>query len=358
MTQRSMRRAIGLMSGTSMDGIDAALLETNGEMIRLFGPHLMVPYRDELKQRIRSVLGGKGPVEEVERDVTLAHAEAVELLVQQTGPVDVIGFHGQTILHEPDKGRTWQIGDGALLAEKTGTDVVFDFRSNDVAHGGEGAPLAPVLHQALARNLGRRPVAVLNLGGVGNVTWIGEGDAMLAFDTGPANALVDDWVAQKTGDPYDRNGTLAVAGKVNEALIDAQLDNPWFAEMPPKSLDRYDFRGNFVAGLNPADGAATLTSFSAACVARAARHLPEPPEIWLVCGGGRHNRFLMSELRRRLNADVQPCEAVRWQGDVLEAQAFAYMAVRHLEGLPISFPGTTGVSQPLTGGRLAVSRKA
>ncbi|MEQ9327875.1 MAG: anhydro-N-acetylmuramic acid kinase [Rhodospirillales bacterium] len=357
MTQRSMRRAIGLMSGTSMDGIDAALIETNGELIRLYGPSLTVPYRDEMKKRIRSVLGGKGDVAAVERDLTLAHAEAVALLVAQTGPVDVIGFHGQTILHDPDNARTWQIGDGDLLARETGIDVVFDFRSADVAAGGQGAPLAPVLHRALARNVEARPLAVLNLGGVGNVTWIGGGDGLLAFDTGPANALVDDWVEKMTGAGFDKDGALARSGSVDEKRIERALDNPWFDRMPPKSLDRYDFNGDFVEGLSAADGAATLTAFSAACVARALEHLPEPPELWLVCGGGRHNRFLMAELRRRLDADVRACESVRWQGDALEAQAFAFMAVRSLEGLPISFPGTTGIAEPLAGGRLALAPK-
>jgi anhydro-N-acetylmuramic acid kinase len=353
-----MRRAIGLMSGTSMDGIDAALIETNGEMIRLYGPSLTIPYREEMKKRIRAVLGGKGDVTGVERDLTLAHAEAVALLVAQTGPVDVIGFHGQTILHDPDNARTWQIGDGELLARETGTDVVFDFRSADVAAGGQGAPLAPVLHRALARNVEARPLAVLNLGGVGNVTWIGGGDGLLAFDTGPANALVDDWVEAMTGEGFDKDGALARQGKVHEDRIERALDNPWFDLMPPKSLDRYGFNGDFAAGLSAEDGAATLTAFSAACVARALEHLPEPPELWLACGGGRHNRFLMAELRRRLDADVRPCETVRWQGDALEAQAFAFMAVRTLEGLPISFPGTTGVAAPMTGGRVAAASGA
>lgn len=358
MTQRPMRRAIGLMSGTSMDGIDAALVETNGEMIRMYGPHLTVPYKRSMQDRIRSVLGGKGDVDGVTRDLTLAHAEAVALLVEQTGPVDVIGFHGQTILHEPEKGRTLQIGDGALLARETGTDVVFDFRSADVAAGGEGAPLAPVLHQALARSIGERPLAVLNMGGVGNVTWIGEGTAMLAFDTGPSNALVDDWMLEHTGKAFDEDGAVARKGRVHEDLVSQACDMEWFERQPPKSLDRYDFQGDFVKGLSLEDGAATLTAFSAACVARALEHLPEPPALWLVCGGGRHNPFLMAELRRRLDADVRPCESVRWQGDALEAQAFAFMAVRHLEGLPFSFPGTTGVAEPVCGGRLAKAPSA
>jgi anhydro-N-acetylmuramic acid kinase len=303
-------------------------------------------------------LGGKEPIAEVERELTERHATAVQLLLGRAGraakEIGLIGFHGQTILHEPDQRRTVQIGDGALLARRTGIDVVNDFRSDDVAAGGQGAPLAPILHDALAAGL-ERPLAVLNLGGVGNVTWIGDAldePRLLAFDTGPANALIDDWALRHTGRALDRDGVLARSGQVDEALLQTWLQHPYFALPAPKSLDRDAFRAFMPDGLSAADGAATLTAFTAASVAKALALLPRPPRRWLVTGGGRHNPVLMSALRERLSAPVEAVESVGWDGDALEAQAFAYMAVRAKAGLPISFPGTTGVPQPLTGGKL------
>jgi anhydro-N-acetylmuramic acid kinase len=344
-------RAIGLMSGTSLDGVDAAFIETDGEGRVVAGPALTRPYDEGFRGRLRAVLGGQGAVAEVERELTIVHAEAVEALVTEHGiaPVDVVGFHGHTILHRPDQHRTWQIGDGALLASLTGAAVVADFRSADVAAGGEGAPLAPLYHAALASAL-EKPLAVLNLGGVGNVTWIGE-DEILAFDTGPANALIDDWAQAHTGEACDRDGALARSGRVDQGHLGRFLAHPFFARRPPKSLDRNDFARFVPHGLGPADGAATLTAMTAASVARALEHLPDPPRRWLVTGGGRHNPVLMAELARRLGAPVEAVEQAGWDGDALEAQAFAYLAVRSLEGLPLSLPRTTGVSTPMTGGR-------
>jgi anhydro-N-acetylmuramic acid kinase len=355
------RRVIGLMSGTSLDGIDAAFLVTDGEHRVEAGPALTLPYDEAFRARLRGVLGGTGPVAAVERELTLAHAAAVRKLVErhELGEIDLIGFHGHTILHRPEQRRTWQIGDGALLAALTGIDVVADFRSADVAAGGQGAPLVPLYHAALASEL-ETPLAVLNLGGVGNVTWIGGGDAILAFDTGPGNALIDDWALRHTGEPVDRNGALARAGRVAEDHLATFLRHPFFDRTPPKSLDRDDFAGFEPAGLSPADGAATLTAMTAAAVARAAEHFPAAARRWLVTGGGRHNPTLMEELGRRLKAPVAAVEAVGWDGDALEAQAFAYLAVRSLAGLALSLPGTTGVAAPTTGGRLfrADRRKA
>lgn len=344
-------RAIGLMSGTSLDGVDVAYIETDGEAQVTTGPALTRPYDEGFRARLRAVLGGRGPVAAVEQELTLAHAEAVRALVAEHGiaAVDVVGFHGHTILHRPDQRRTWQIGDGALLARLAGSAVVADFRSADVAAGGEGAPLAPLYHAALAGTL-EKPIAVLNLGGVGNVTWIGE-DEILAFDTGPANALIDDWALRHTGEACDRDGALARSGRVDEAHLGRFLTHPFFSRTPPKSLDRDDFAGFVPQALGPADGAATLTAMTAASVARALEHLPRPPRRWLVTGGGRHNPVLMAELARRLGAPVEAVEQAGWNGDALEAQAFAYLAVRSLEGLPLSLPGTTGVSTPMTGGR-------
>lgn len=350
-------RAIGLMSGTSLDGIDAAVIETDGLSVSAFGPSLTLPYDDTMRQRLRAVLAGEGPVLQVEYDLTLRHVEAVRALLNRAGltaaEVDVIGFHGQTILHRPEIGLTWQIGNGSLLAWQTGIDVVCDFRSADVAAGGQGAPLVPVFHAALAHGL-ETPLAVLNLGGVGNVTWIGGRDgALIAFDTGPGNALIDDWVLRHTGQPIDRNGVLALAGTVETAVVQALAQHPYFLRTPPKSLDRNDFSSGLEGvEMSAPDGAATLAAFTAVAVHKALDHMPEHPLRWLVCGGGRHNPAIMRELRDRLGVPVEAVETVGWDGDALEAQAFAFLAVRSLRGLPLSFPGTTGVPEPLCGGSL------
>lgn len=347
---------LGLMSGTSLDGVDAALLATDGEDLVEPGPGLTRPYPDDLRNLLRSVLGGQGPVAEVERDITLFHAVTVRALLQENPGihVDLVGFHGHTILHRPGEGRTWQIGDGALLARELGLPVVNDFRSADVAAGGQGAPLAPVYHRALADGQAR-PLAVLNLGGVGNVTYVGDDDTLLAFDTGPANALIDDWALRHTGRPVDAGGALAGAGTADRRRVDAFLAHPYFGLRPPKSLDRDDFRvfaARLTEGLCAEDGAATLTEFTIASIAAARRHLPSPPRRWLVTGGGRHNPVIMGGLAKALEVPVDPIEAIGEDGDALEAHAFAYMAARSLRGLPISFPGTTGVASPLAGGRL------
>jgi anhydro-N-acetylmuramic acid kinase len=265
--------------------------------------------------------------------------------------VDIIGFHGHTILHCPAERRTWQLGDGALLARRLGLDVVADFRSADVTAGGEGAPLAPLYHAALAAPL-LKPLAILNIGGVANVTWVGDGTEILAFDTGPGNALIDDWVRQHTGRAADTDGALARTGRVSAEHVARFLENPFFQRRPPKSLDRDDFRDAAPVGLSLEDGAATLTEMTVAAVAAATYHFPAPVRAWLVTGGGRHNRALMGALGRRLGAAVRTIEAAGWNGDALEAQAFAYLAVRSIEDLPLSLPTTTGVPRPTCGGRL------
>ncbi len=356
MAKARLRLALGLMSGTSLDGIDAALIASDGRTAVETGPALTLPYGADFRTRLRAILGGKGEVAAVERELTLRHARAVKDLLAQAGrgaeEVTVIGFHGHTILHAPAQHRTWQIGDGALLAAETGIDVVGDLRGRDVAEGGQGAPLAPLYHAALAAKLDK-PLAVLNLGGVGNLTWIGRGETeILAFDTGPGNALIDDWVSRHTGRALDEGGVLAKRGKVDERALASLLENDYFAQTPPKSLDRDAFDTGPLTGLTPADGAATLTAFTAEAVAAAVPHLPEAPRRWLVCGGGRRNPAIMDALAARLEAPVDPVEAVSWDGDALEAQAFAYLALRSLEGLPLSLPGTTGVAEPMTGGVL------
>jgi anhydro-N-acetylmuramic acid kinase len=344
------------MSGTSLDGIDVAALATDGERRVVAGPALTVPYPGAFRERLRGVLGGapRADIAAVEDELTRLHGAAVAQFRARHPDTafDLVGFHGHTILHRPLERRTWQIGDGALLARLAGVDVVADFRSSDVAAGGEGAPLAPLYHAALAADLAK-PVAVLNLGGVGNVTWIGPGhDDILAFDTGPGNAPIDDWVRRHTGAAADVGGALALKGRVSPPHVEAFLAHPYFMRRPPKSLDRDDFRDAIPAGLSLEDGAATLTEMTAAAVAAAVRHFRAAPTEWLVGGGGRHNPALMAALARRLAAPVRPVEAAGWDGDALEAQAFAYLAVRSFKGLPLSLPTTTGAPHPLCGGRL------
>jgi len=357
MTQK-LFRAIGLMSGTSLDGIDVAFIESDGKSEVATGPWLTMPYDHALREALRGTLGGKGPIAEVERALTEAHVAAVKRLIERHAidDVELIGFHGHTILHDPAHRRTWQIGDGALLARLTGIDVVSDFRSADVAAGGEGAPFAPIFHAALGARL-ERPLAVVNIGGVANVTWIGKGmgegeGALLAFDTGPGNAPIDDWMRAKTGAAADYEGALAAAGTVDEAQVARFLQHPYFARRPPKSLDRDDFVSFRLGDLSTEDGAATLTAISAAAIAQSFTHFPAPPQRVLVTGGGRHNPVLMQMLAARLGRPVAPVEAVGWEGDAIEAQAFAYLALRSRAGLPLSFPGTTGAPKPMPGGIL------
>jgi len=345
--------ALGLMSGTSLDGIDVAMIETDGEDQVVPGPSLTIPYEEAFRESLRSVLGGIGPVEEVEAELTRLHAGAVErfLGLYPRTRVDIVGFHGHTILHRPAEHRTWQLGDGALLARLLGLNVIADFRAADVAAGGEGAPLAPLFHAALARPL-PKPIAVLNIGGVANVTWIGRAGEILAFDTGPGNALIDDWVRRRTEAAVDVDGALARAGRPSLDHVARFLASLFFERPPPKSLDRDDFQKILPEGLSLEDGAATLTEMTAASVAAAVRHFPAPAREWLVTGGGRQNSALIEALRRRLGIAVRPVEAVGWAGDALEAQAFAYLAVRSMLGLPLSLSSTTGVPRPMPGGRL------
>lgn len=355
-------RALGLMSGTSMDGVDAAVVETDGVEIAGFGPSAFRAYGADERGLLRAALGrwpGDEGVGEVEALVRGAHAAAVEAF----DGVEAVGFHGQTLAHEPRGRGTHQAGRGDWLARDTGRTVVWDFRTADVASGGEGAPLVPFFHFALARRMGAAaPVAFLNLGGVGNVTWVDPRaeapeapGALVAFDTGPGNALIDDFLAARLGRAFDEDGAVAGSGRVREEVLAGLADHPYLRRDPPKSLDRQDFHGflDRVASLSTEDGAATLVALTVACVAGAARHFPEPVERWLVCGGGRKNRTLMAMLAARSNAPVEPVEAAGFDGDMLEAQAFAYLAVRVLRGLPTSAPGTTGVRLPVSGGRVS-----
>jgi len=353
------------MSGTSLDGVDAALLDTDGETVAVPGPAFTLPYHAwtrtmllaalEVARAWRPRTAVPSEIVKAERLITDAHAEAVSSLLTKAGlspsQVDYIGFHGQTVLHRPAERHTWQIGDGAALARATGIAVVNDFRSADVAAGGQGAPLVPLYHLARSHGL-ERPLVVVNIGGVANVTYIGAHDKLIAFDTGPGNAALDDWALKHTGEPVDRDGALARAGKVDEALLAFMLEHPSFREPPPKSLDRFDFPFTAVSGLSAADGAATLTAFTAAAIARANEHFPAAPRKWIICGGGRRNPVLMKELRQRLGGIVETAEDTAWRGDDLEAEAFAYLAARSVKGLPLTLPSTTGVPYPMPGGKL------
>jgi anhydro-N-acetylmuramic acid kinase len=367
-------RAIGLMSGTSMDGIDVAVIETDGETVSRFGPSATHVYRKDeealLRRAVEAARGladrtaRPGAVGEAERMTTALHAGAVRAFLDANGidpaTIDVIGFHGQTVLHRPEDRLTIQIGDGAQLAKETGIPVVYDLRAADVAAGGQGAPLVPVYHRALAAALKRpHPIAVLNIGGVANVTYINGIPDPYACDTGPGNALIDDFMRARTGAVRDENGEAAARGRVDEAAVARVLKHSFFALKPPKSLDRNAFREWVseraqLADKSVEDGAATLAAITAATISTIVPLLPEVPKSWIVCGGGASNPTLMRMLSERLApASVETASGAGWDADAIEAQAFAYMAVRSLRGLPITFPTTTGVKQPMTAGVLA-----
>ena len=363
-------RAIGLMSGTSLDGVDVALIETDGERIARFGPSGYRPYADGEQVLLRRALeqgaglsdraARPGVLAEADAFVTRVHAETVEAFLDtehiDKSDVAIVGFHGQTVLHRPASRLTVQIGDGKALARRLGIPVACDFRAADVAAGGQGAPLVPVFHQALARDLDRaHPIAVLNVGGIANVTFVDGGDP-IACDTGPGNALIDDFMRARTGAPLDRDGDQAAKGRVDETFVERVLANGFFDLPCPKSLDRnaFAFANIGLPDYSVVDGAATLSALTAASVARIVRHLPEPPRAWIVAGGGARNPTLMRMLAERLKpASVETADAVGWSSQSIEAQAFAYLAVRTLNGMPITFPHTTGVTQPMPGGVIA-----
>mgnify|MGYP006293070811 FL=1 len=356
--------ALGSMSGTSLDGVDAAMIRTDGVRVEAFGASDYRPYSDEERAALRAALG-RWPGEALGRAPEVIQSAHAELLARFP-EAEIVGFHGQTLAHDPGGRGTHQLGDGAALAEALGRPVVWDFRSADLRLGGEGAPLAPFFHFALARWLGaERPFCMLNLGGVGNLTWIDprraapeEEGALLAFDTGPANAPLDDLLRARRGAPCDEDGRLAAAGRVAEGALEALMGEPYFLRMPPKSLDRDAFPGLLasVEALSDEDAAATLTAVVAASVMRGLEHCPVPPERVLVTGGGRKNPVMMRMLAAAIDAEVAPVEAAGLDGDMLEAQAFAYLAVRVARGLPTSAPGTTGVRAAVGGG--TVSRPA
>jgi len=368
--------AIGLMTGTVLDGnIDIAAIRTDGETVAEFGPWRLAPYRQEVRdllaRAVEAALGwrfeGQEPAifAEAERALTLAQSEAVGVFLAEEGiaasAISAIGFHGQTVLHraptQERRGDTRQLGDGALMAERLGIDVVYDFRSADVRAGGQGAPLVASYHAALLRGLALgRETAVLNLGGVGNLSAIAAEGEMLAFDTGPGNAPLNDWIKRHGKGEMDRDGAFGRSGRVDEGRLARLLDHPYLSAPYPKSLDRHDFTAAMAEGLSFADGAATLTAFTAGAVGRGLDLLPVRPRRLIVCGGGRRNPVMMAELNARTGTEAVPAEAVGWRGDAIEAECFAFLAMRRKAELPISFPLTTGVAKPMTGGLIAPGR--
>lgn len=365
--------ALGLMSGTSLDGIDVALIRTDGETDVRRGASATYPYdagqqallRDALEQakQLQARDERSGVLAEAERQLTEWHAEAVHKFLEENSltnsEIDVIGFHGQTVIHRPERRLTVQLGDGPTLARRTGVAVVHDMRAKDVAAGGQGAPLVPAYHRALAAGLNERPVALVNIGGVANMTWIGGDGGLVAFDTGPGNALLNDWCQRFTGKAFDRDGALAANGMADQDRVAQLMSSPYFRKAAPKSLDRNGFDVAVLEDLAAADGAATLTRFTAEAIAASARMVPVPPLLYVICGGGRLNPTLMRDLRSLLEpaARVVLAEAVDLNGDSMEAEAWAYLAVRCLRDLAITFPGTTGVPVPLSGGLLAKPQK-
>ena len=359
MTERRGQTAIGVISGTSMDGIDVALIISDGGTRIEAGPSATFPYPDPLSQALRAIVAdpreAERPQVELERRVTDAHVRAVEVFLERFAiarkSVALVGMHGQTILHRPYARVTRQLCDGSRAATALKIDVVCDFRSADIAAGGEGAPLAPVYHAAIAAGL-ERPLMVANWGGVGNVTWLGDDGDIIAFDTGPANAMLDDFLLRRCGVAFDKGGALACRGRVDAQALKTMMRDPYFDRPPPKSLDRNHFAAlaASVEGLSDADGAATLAAFTVEATAAALRLVPKAPRRWLVGGGGRRNLFLMRGLAERLGVAVEPVEAIGFDGDALEAQCFAYLGLRSRRGESLSFPTTTGVRAPTSGG--------
>jgi anhydro-N-acetylmuramic acid kinase len=355
----SLTTAIGLISGTSMDGIDVALVRTDGESIVRTGPGRMMPYPPALKAELLAFLkepslAERDPLTELETRVTDAFIDALSRFLETeriaARDVDLIGLHGQTVWHRPEGRFTRQLGDGRMMASATGIPVVEGFRQADVKAGGQGAPLAPLYHAALVSGL-PKPLVVLNLGGVGNITYVGETD-ILAFDSGPASALMDDLVRRRFQRQYDDGGAIAKAGAVSASVLATMLADPFFAVPPPKSLDRQHFHklAQAVESLSDHDAVATLSAFTVESLVKALDHLPARPLRWLVGGGGRLNAHLMERLTSRLQVPVEPIDAIGWDGDLLEAQLFGYLAVRSRKGLPLSLPTTTAVPRPMTGG--------
>lgn len=365
----------GFMSGTSLDAVDGALILTDGETVFEFGPVVERKYTGQERAVLQDATVAarawkwSGPQPEAKfraarNVISQTHIEVFTQLADLAGDrrIALAGVHGQTVLHRRPTGRstgaTLQLIDACALAKAFGVPLAYDFRTDDILAGGEGAPLAPVYHGALLAGQGNGPMVVLNLGGVANITARLSEGTLLAFDTGPANGPIDEWIEGHDRGTCDHGGQLAAAGRIHEGLLAGLFDHPWFFEQPPKSLDRYDFNANMARGLSLEDGAATLTAFSARSVAAGIGLLPECPKKVIACGGGRHNPTLMAMLSKALPCPLLTAEEAGWRGDSIEAEAFALLAVRTLRKLPISFPLTTGVAQQMTGGKIEIPPEA
>lgn len=368
---KQIMRAIGLMSGTSMDGIDLALIETDGEAYVKVLASSALEFEKEFADQIRTALDDAksivsredrpGCLDDVERALTAWHIYAVAGFGLDA---DVIGFHGQTVLHRPNLALTVQLGDGEALAQQTGIDVVYDMRANDMVHGGQGAPLVPVYHQAIAGQLDAKMqaggVAFVNIGGISNATFVFENQYPIAFDCGPGNVLIDQWMVQQAGVAFDAEGSAAAGGKPDEAIIARYLSSPFFSKTGPKSLDRNDFALDGLDGLDVADGAATLSKLTASAIVASAKQQIQMPETFIIAGGGARNKEIMRYIREGVgnHAQVMSADQAGFDADMMEAEAWAYLAVRSLKGLPLTFPSTTGCREPVTGGVLAKSIEA
>ncbi len=367
-------RGIGLMSGTSLDGIDVALVDTDGEASVVRGPARVYPYDAAFRRRLATGLETAkaivkrserpGDLADLERDLTLRHAEAVERFLAdcaiERSSVDLVGFHGQTVLHRPDNALTVQLGDGPLLADRLGLPVVHDMRAADMEVGGQGAPLVPAYHQALAANIAAEhrtlPVAFVNIGGISKVTYLDADNDPIAFDSGPGNALLDQWMEREAGIPFDQGGAVASEGGVLNGLAERYLTSEFFAKPAPKSLDRFDFPVPESGAGSLEDVARTLCFISAGAILKAARHFPQSPKLWIICGGGRHHPAIMADLAGGVGEDARviSAEQAGFDGDAMEAEAWAYLAVRSKRGLPLTWPTTTGCREAATGGKLSI----
>jgi anhydro-N-acetylmuramic acid kinase len=377
--EKKMFVALGLMSGTSMDGIDIALVRTNGKRKVERGSFQSFPYSAKFRDRLSDGLRAAKDIEKrgdrpdglraLEKEVTRRHVAAVFKYLKRSGlrlsDIDIIGFHGQTVLHRPERALTVQLGLGQMLADQTGLPVIHDLRANDMAHGGQGAPLACAYHRALAASLNadgpRWPVAFVNIGGISNVTWIPADGEMIAFDAGPGNMLIDQWMQKKAGKPFDDGGRTAMDGKVVDEIVDSYLENAYFDQSPPKSLDRGDFAPLKAGRASLADGARSLARLSALALVRGMAKLPQPPALWVICGGGSRNAVIMRDIRDLVadsngaaTTQVGSAEDFGLNSEAIEAEAWAYLAVRSLRGLNITWHGTTGVREAATGGRLSM----
>lgn len=353
-------RALGLMSSTEINGAAAALIETDGIDMPVKGRSFIVPYEEAFEDKIREIRNHRDrfsadELQKVGEELTNFHAGVVRELLNEGEKFEVIGFSGHILFHNPQEAESLALGSGQLLADLTGIKVVSGFRRSDLLAGGQGSPLLPVFHEVIAANL-PKPVAVINIDGISRLTWLGSNGEMLAFDTGPGLAPVNDWVLRHGGQNSDYNGRLAALGQINGHVLAAMMRHKYFAKYPPKAFDRNGFRDKLehLEALKLADGAATATALTAESIAYSmALYLPEMPKILVVCGSGADNPTLMRFLRQRFEyVEVISSAELGWRPDTSQAQAIAFLAARRLHHLPISFPTTTGVPEPLVGGEI------